>query len=88
MTAEGSLTAPWLNQGIIGHFNNDVQSDFKLAEVCDMTVDELIALHPSNPFESEIEGVVGGEEVGKEGLVYIVEGEQFGTPPSEVWSLS
>ena len=59
-----------------------------LLEDCDQEAEVRVAIHPSDPFESEIEGVVSGAEVGKDGLVYLVEGEQLGTPPSEVWSLS
>lgn len=59
-----------------------------LLEECDPEAEVRMAIHPSDPFESEIEGVVRGSEVGKEDTVYLVEGDQLGSPPSEVWSLS
>lgn len=66
-----------------------------------MNVDELISLleefepeaevrmafQPSDPLESAIEGVVNGEELGKEGIVYLVEGDNFGDAPSDIWTL-
>ena len=59
-----------------------------LLEECDPEAEVRMAIHPSDPFESDIEGVVRGEEVGRESLVYLVEGDQLGAPPLEVWSLS
>lgn len=66
-----------------------------------MNVDELInlleefepeaevrmAIQPSDPFESAIEGIVNGEELGKEGIVYLVEGDNLGDAPSDIWTL-
>jgi hypothetical protein len=66
-----------------------------------MTVDELItlleefepdaevrmAIQPGDPFECTIEGTVNGEELGVEGIVYLVEGENLGDAPSEIWTL-
>ena len=66
-----------------------------------MTVDELISLleefepeaevrmavQPNDPFESEIEGAVNGEELGEKGIVYLVEGESLGNAPSDIWTL-
>jgi hypothetical protein len=66
-----------------------------------MNVDELInllesfepetevrmAVQPGDPFETTIEGTVNGEELGKEGVVYLVEGDNLGAAPADIWTL-
>ena len=66
-----------------------------------MIVDELIslleefepeaevrmAIQPGEPFESTIGGVVDGEELGEKGIVYLVEGDNLGDAPSDIWTL-
>jgi hypothetical protein len=66
-----------------------------------MTVDELInllqdfdpeaevriAIQPNDPVESEIEDAVDGKELGNNGIVYLVEGDNMGDAPLDLWSL-
>jgi hypothetical protein len=66
-----------------------------------MTVDELInlleefepdaevlmAVQPSDPFQSAIDGAVKGDDLGREGIVYLVEGDNLGDAPSDIWTL-
>jgi hypothetical protein len=65
----------------------NVDELINLLEEFEPEAEVLIAFQPGDPVESAIEGTVNDEELGKEGVVYLVEGDNLGNAPSDIWML-
>lgn len=59
----------------------------RLLEEFEPEAEVRIAFQPRDPVESAIKGTVNGEEMGKEGVVYLAEGDNLGDAPSDIWML-